>query len=124
MEAIKINGTDDTPNVILDAKNNIFEFTGRSMPEDVVAFYEPILKWLEEYGESPNNKTNVVFKLEYFNTASSKILLDILMKLENITENGNEVVVQWFYDEEDEDMMEAGEEYSEIVDISFEMNPC
>ncbi len=122
MEVIKIKGTEDTPNVILDAENNIIEFSGRSLPEDVVTFYAPVLQWIEEYAKSPNPKTEVIFRLEYFNTASSKILLDILLKFEDIMNDGNEIVVQWYFQEDDEDMEEAGEEYSEIVDIPFEMH--
>jgi hypothetical protein len=122
MDVIKIKGTEDTPNVILDAGNNIIEFSGRSLPEDVVAFYAPVLQWIEEYAKSPNKKTEVIFRLEYFNTASSKILLDILLKFEDIMNDGHEVVVQWYYQEDDEDMQEAGDEYSEIVDIPFEMH--
>ncbi|MFP4046398.1 MAG: DUF1987 domain-containing protein [Bacteroidota bacterium] len=120
MEVIKIKGTDDTPNVILDKDNEIFEISGRSLPEDVTTFYEPILNWLDEYAENPNSKTVFSFKLVYFNTASSKLLLDILMKLEELHENGNDVLIKWYYPEDDEDMEEAGEEYADIVDIPFE----
>lgn len=120
MEVIKIKGTDDTPSVILDKDNEIFEISGRSLPEDVTTFYEPILNWLEEYAENPNAKTIFSFKLVYFNTASSKLLLDILMKLEEMYENGNDVLIKWYYPEDDEDMEEAGEEYADIVDIPFE----
>ncbi|MDI3526253.1 MAG: hypothetical protein PWR03_436 [Tenuifilum sp.] len=120
MEVIKIMGTDDTPTVILDAENEIFEISGRSLPEDVTAFYDPILQWLDEYSESPNAKTIFTFKLVYFNTASSKLLLDILMKLEQLKENGHDVLVRWYYPDDDEDMQEAGEEYADIVDVPFE----
>jgi len=120
MEVIRIKGTDDTPSIILDKDNEIFEISGRSLPEDVNTFYEPILNWLDEYTESPNSKTVFAFKLVYFNTASSKLLLDILMKLEEMYENGNDVLIKWYYPEDDEDMEEAGEEYADIVDIPFE----
>ncbi|MFP4620768.1 MAG: DUF1987 domain-containing protein [Bacteroidales bacterium] len=120
MEVIKIKGTDDTPSIVLDKDNEIFEISGRSLPEDVSTFYEPILNWLDEYAEDPNGKTVFSFKLVYFNTASSKLLLDILMKLESLYENGNDVFIKWYYPEDDEDMQEAGEEYADIVDIPFE----
>ena len=120
MDTIKIMGTDDTPTVILDAENEVFEISGRSLPEDVTAFYDPILTWLEDYAGSPCAKTVFIFKLVYFNTASSKLLLDILMKLEQLSEDGNDVLVRWYYPEDDEDMQEAGEEYSDIVDVPFE----
>lgn len=120
MEIIKLQGTDDTPSITLDKAAGIFEFSGRSLPEDVNAFYEPVLDWLSEYGESPNDQTIVTFKLVYFNTASSKLILDILLKFEEITENGADVLIKWYFPEDDEDMEEAGEEYADIVEVPFE----
>ncbi len=122
MRVIKIEGTDDTPQVTLDAnpENPFMEISGRSLPEDVVAFYDPILEWLDEYAESPLEKTVLNIKLEYFNTASSKLLLDILLKLEDMSESGNDVLVRWHFPDDDEDMEEAGEEYEDIVEVPFE----
>jgi hypothetical protein len=120
MQAIKIKGSDDTPNVILDKDNGIFEISGRSLPEDVAAFYEPILDWLDAYAEDPLEKTIFNFKLEYFNTASSKLLLDVLLKLEDMHDDGKDVLVRWHFPDDDEDMEEAGEEYADIVEIPFE----
>ena len=120
MEVIKIVGTDDTPTVILDVENEIFEISGRSLPEDVTAFYEPILDWLDRYAESASSKTVFNFKLVYFNTASSKLILDILLKLEEMYEAGKDIVIKWHYPEDDEDMEEAGEEYADIVEVPFE----
>jgi hypothetical protein len=120
MEVIKIVGTDDTPSVTLDVANEIFEISGRSLPEDVAAFYEPILDWLDKYSEEVTGKTVFNFKLVYFNTASSKMLLDILLKLEEMYEGGKEVLVRWHFPEDDEDMEEAGEEYADIVEVPFE----
>ncbi|NBC83030.1 MAG: DUF1987 domain-containing protein [Bacteroidetes bacterium] len=119
METIKIKQGEDTPGIILDPGKEHFEIYGRSLPEDVGTFFGPILNWLDEYAESPNANTTMDFRLSYFNTASSKSILDILMKLEELGENGNDVTINWYYDEDDEDMLEAGEEYSEIVDIPF-----
>ncbi len=120
METIKIQGTEDTPKIILDAENDIMEISGRSLPEDVSSFYEPVLNWLNEYAENPKKQTVFNFKLTYFNTASSKLLLDILMKLEEMHEKGQDVLIRWHFPEDDEDMAEAGEEYAEIVDVPFE----
>lgn len=120
METIKIQGTEDTPKVILDKDADLMEISGRSLPEDVTSFYEPVLTWLDEYAQNPNPKTIFNFKLIYFNTASSKLLLDILMKLEEIHEAGNDVLIRWHFPEDDEDMEEAGEEYADIVDVPFE----
>jgi hypothetical protein len=123
METIKIQGTEDTPKVTLDKENEVMEIAGRSLPEDVASFYDPVLSWLDEYAQSPNPRTVFNFKLVYFNTASSKLLLDILMKLEEIHENGNDVLIRWHFPEDDEDMEEAGEEYADIVDVPFEQVP-
>ncbi|NOZ35326.1 MAG: DUF1987 domain-containing protein [Chlorobi bacterium] len=122
MRVIKIEGTDDTPQVTFDAnpENPFMEISGRSLPEDVVAFYDPILEWLDEYSENPLEKTVLNIKLEYFNTASSKLLLDILLKLEDMHEAGNDVLVRWHFPDDDEDMEEAGEEYEDIVEVPFE----
>lgn len=116
MEILNLEGAEDTPKIILDKTNGIFEISGRSLPEDSAEFYRPILEWIAKYGASPNPKTSFAFKLEYFNTASSKLILDILSKLEDIPG----MSVMWYYNEDDEDMQEAGEEFSELVEIPFE----
>jgi len=121
MNPIIISATEDTPGIRLDAANDIFELSGRSLPEDVVKFYKPILDWLDEYAQSPNANTVFNFKLSYFNTASSKIILDILMKLEGMHDAGKNISIKWHYPSDDEDMMEAGEEYADIVSIPIEM---
>ena len=121
MEPIIVSATEDTPGIRLDAANDIFEISGRSLPEDVVKFYKPILDWLDEYAQSPNEKTVFYFKLSYFNTASSKIILDILMKLEGIHDNGKDITVKWHFSTDDEDMKDAGDEYAEIVDVPIDL---
>ena len=120
MEALYLEETDETPGIKLDAGNNIFEFVGKSLPEDVATFYNPILDWMEQYSENLNDLTEVTFRLDYFNTASSKMILDVLLKLEEYQESGKEVKVKWYFAEDDEDMEDAGAEYSEIVDVPFE----
>lgn len=116
MEIISLEGSEDTPRVILDSKNGIYEISGRSLPEDTAEFYQPVLDWLTEYSENANASTEFIFKLEYFNTASSKLILDILSALEDI--EGTKIL--WYFHEDDEDMEEAGEEFSELVDVPFE----
>ncbi len=121
MEALDIRATNDTPKVLLDPENDVFEISGRSLPEDVVSFYQPVLDWLDEYKENPLENTEFVFKYIYFNTATSKLVQDILIKLEEIKETGHAVKVVWYYEQDDEDMEDLGEEFSENVDIPFEM---
>ncbi|MCU0449534.1 MAG: DUF1987 domain-containing protein [Bernardetiaceae bacterium] len=116
MELIHLKGTEDTPKIVLDKSAGLFEISGRSLPEDAAEFYQPILDWLEKYATQANSSTNFHFKLEYFNTASSKLILDVLSKLEAVP-GAN---ITWYYHEDDEDMEEAGEEFSELVDVPFE----
>jgi hypothetical protein len=80
MEPLRIKGTYSTPTVVLDKDGEIFELSGRSLPDDVATFYSPILQWIDEYSKEPNDKTVFNFKLVYFNTATSKLLLNIMMK--------------------------------------------
>ena len=121
MDKFYKKATDDSPEVILDMENRIFSFSGKSLPEDVSDFYGPVIEWVEEYSKTPLDKTVLDIKLQYFNTASSKLILDIFMLLEEIQEKGNEVLINWHYPEYDEEMKDAGLEYSEMVDLNFEL---
>lgn len=120
-EKIEILGNQDTPGVIFDLENKLFQISGRAFPADADRFFQPLIKWLDEYRKSgPGGTTVFDVKMEYFNTASAKMLLDIFFKFEDIHEEGNEVKVRWYFLEEDEDMFEAGEEFDEIVELEFE----
>ena len=119
MEAYKIQGTEDSPTITLNAAENMFEFSGRSMPENAAGFYAPALSWIEEYVKNPNPETILNIKLEYFNTASSKILLDIIMSFEKIVSTGKSLKINWYYQADDDDMLEAGEGYADIVEVPF-----
>ena len=120
MTTLRIEPEDDTPMVNLSKEKGIFEISGKSMPEDVVFFYQPVLDWMDAYKADPLEKTVFDFKLIYFNTASSKLILDLLMYLEEIQEKGNEILVRWHSLKTDEDMQEAGEEYADMTDLKFE----
>lgn len=116
IEALKIEPTHKTPKVYFDPANNHFELSGRSIPEDSVGFYKKILDWVEDYGKTPNTKTEFKFELEYFNTSSSKNILELLKKLEKIHLQGQSAVqITWYYDEDDEDMEETGEDYKALL---------
>jgi hypothetical protein len=116
MQSFNIPATDDTPRVVLDKENSVFEISGRSLPEDSADFFVPIMEWFNQYRTDPNQSTEFVINLDYFNTASSKYLQDIIATLEGI-ENTR---VVWYYQEEDESMEEAGHEFAELVNIPFE----
>ena len=121
MDAISIEGTPKTPTVNFNADSGVVEIKGRSIPENSIEFYKPLVDWLEDYLANPAALTNVNIQLEYFNTSSSKCILDVFKKLEAIYKSGNEVVINWHYEEDDEDMLEAGEDYQSIIKIPFKM---
>ncbi len=121
METIIREGSNKTPYVRLDGEKGLIEIKGRSIPENSVEFYKPLIDWLDSYGATPLEATNVNIQLEYFNTSSSKCILDIFKKLELIYKKGSKVHINWYYEEDDEDMFEAGEDYQSIINIPFTM---
>ena len=112
MEVIKIEAGKRTPFVHLDYDNKIMKIEGRSMPEDSVGFFQPIIDWFKEYSTKPHEGALVEVCFEYFNTSSSKNLLEIF---KCIKDAGNNNYVDWHYDWEDEDMQEAGEDFIFII---------
>lgn len=120
METLRIEQTDDSPLVIFDQENQLFEISGKSLPEDVVDFYQPLLDWLNDYRKKPLANTIFNLKLTYFNTASSKLIMDILLIFEEMVEAGQKVVIRWHSLRSDEDMQEAGKEYEEMIEVPFE----
>lgn len=120
MEIIHLEATSDTPKVRLDAVLGTFEIAQRCFPEDATGFYSPIIEWIKSYITSPNPTTHFNFKLEYFNTASSKQLFKILLLLEELSKK-NEVIIFWHYNKEDSDMLSSGERYSKLVQLKFNM---
>jgi hypothetical protein len=122
METLNIEGTAKTPTIKFDPSKGVVELRGRSIPENSIEFYKPLIDWLEKYSQAPQNNTVVNIQLEYFNTSSSKCILDVFKKLEAINKAGNSsVVINWHYEEDDEDMSEAGEDYQAIINVPFKM---
>ena len=121
MERINIEATPKTPMVCFDSEKGHIEIRGRSIPENSLEFYKELLEWLDEYGNEPPEKTNVEIQLEYFNTSSSKCIFDVFKALEGIHKKGKtEMLIHWYYEEDDEDMLEAGGDYEAIVTVPFE----
>lgn len=121
METLIIEATNLTPYISFDATAGKLELVGRSIPENSLEFYQPVYEWLDAYVASPNEKTIVEVKLDYFNTSSSKCILDILKKVDKLDDAGYDILIKWFYNESDEDMMEAGEDYGDLLESPFEL---
>jgi hypothetical protein len=118
MDDLKLEGSAKTP-VVEFTSNGELLLKGRSIPENSIEFYKPLIEWIDNYGQQAKDKTVLSVQLEYFNTSSSKCILDVFKKLESLS--GSEVSVKWYYEEDDEDMLEAGEDYEAIIDLTFEM---
>ncbi len=123
METLSLQGSPKTPTVEMNAETGVIEIKGRSIPENSIDFYRPVVDWLDKYSENPANETVVNIQLEYFNTSSSKCILDVFKKLETVYKKNGEkgVIINWYYEEDDEDMLEAGEDYQSILKIPFKM---
>ncbi len=116
-----IENSEVTPDVILDKDSNTFCIKGKSLPENPLSFYKPVLDWIDEYAIQPNPVTEIDFKMIYFNTSSSKVFLDIMKKFEAIDRGGSKCVINWYYKDDDEEMLEAGEIYAERVNLPFNL---
>jgi len=127
MQAYNLDSTESTPKIILDPNNKIFEISGISRPENVRECYEPVIDWFEEFEKNLHkydffsSGELIIFKIQlnYFNSASAKFILDILMEINKLFNLGMQLQIDWYYDEGDDDMKEVGEELSEIVDFKF-----
>lgn len=123
MENLEIEGSHKNffvPTVSFNAKTGICEISGESFLEDTVEFYRPLIDWIEEYINAVQGPLALIIKLTYFNTSTSRSILDILNLLRDYEEAGGEIVVNWHYDENDIDMEEDIDDY--IIDTGLEIN--
>ena len=124
--------TEFTPELLFDINARKLSFKGVSRPEDVFKFYHPAIDWLKEFVQELTVHSNekydisslqIDFHLSYFNSSSSKMLLQILEIIKKIQENGIEIKIDWFYDASDEQMYDDGMDLSESVDLPFNFKP-
>lgn len=120
MEVLNIARTEKTPLVYFSPEEGRFEITGKSIPDDAELFYRPILDWLDQYVSKPEENNVFDVNLDFFNISSSKRLLFILYKLNEIAEAGANITLRWHYDENDDDMYEVGQDFAFMVKIPFE----
>lgn len=121
MTNILLDGSPKTPTVNFDGSTGQLDLRGRSIPENSIEFYKPLIDWVDQYSRSPKANTKLRVQLEYFNTSSSKCILDLFKKLETVRSTGGDVIVEWHYEADDEDMLEAGEDYQAIINLPFKM---
>jgi hypothetical protein len=116
MEELKFAATKNTPEIILNPEGKI-KIRGRSIHENAVDFFAPVEEWVSAYILSPANVTSVEMSLDYFNSASAKIFISILQKITYVTLKHKKFVINWYYEEGDEDILERGEYFSSILDV-------
>jgi hypothetical protein len=126
MRKLIIDQQQNSPKVILDPENKMYLISGESRPHDVREFYEPVILWLEEFSSHLNNSASkeehVIFNFnfEYFNSSSSKLILDICKILSKLRQQDINIEVKWHFEKDDYDMLEAGKEFSAIVKFPFD----
>ena len=119
MEKVFIEPTRTTPLVKFDPEEGLLEMKGRSSPENSIQFYQKILDSLDEFAQTGGDSITANMAFEYFNTSSSKCLFDVFKRLNKVAETGREITINWYFEEGDDDMMEAGEDYSDLLDLDF-----
>lgn len=121
LKGIRLSETSKTPKVFLDHLLGKYIVSGRSLPEDAVGFYHQVTIWLHQFSESYHfdKEARFEFELEYFNTSSSKCLLDIFKIIARMHKDGKPVKIIWRFDIDDEDMEETGEDYRDLLEVPF-----
>ncbi|MFQ5335819.1 MAG: DUF1987 domain-containing protein [Flavobacteriales bacterium] len=119
MKAVHLEATYNTPKVDFDPKTGELKLYGRSIPEQPSVFYSPLISWISEFGDGKPPRIKFMMMVDYINSSSVKYIMGLFEKLEQIRHNGTDVQVEWYYEEDDEEMRDVGEEYEEAVDVPF-----
>jgi len=120
MDRLVIEQTESTLGVDFDPREGLLAMRGESYPENAFKFFTPVLDWLENYlaGLTRGARVNVEMDIVYFNSSSSKALMNVFDYLEAAARGGVNVAVTWRYHEENEIAQDCGEEFAE------EMSAC
>ncbi len=121
--AFQLDKTDKTPLVHINIDTGVFYIDGMILPEDAVTFFKPILNYLNAYLDAPQDETKVFLRLDYFNTAASRLLYNFL-KILNDSHHKTTPLIEWHFEDDDEDLQEVGEELNEMLEnINFKLMP-
>jgi len=124
MENLNIEATKYTPKIFFDARNHVLDIRGMSYPENTSVFYDPVFSWLEEYLSQVERHQEIIVNIElsYFNSSSSKVVMDFLDLFEEVASEGKNITVNWIYDEDIEEALEFGEEFGEELEsVTFNL---
>lgn len=121
MEELIIEKSLNTPKIHFDPESGVLNIEGRSIPENPGDFYDELINWIKDYFTNPKEKTTVNLKLEYVNSGSSKYLLGIFRIFKEKFQTGQDCVINWYYEEDDEAILHLGEHYKSTVKIPFNL---
>ncbi|HOP04385.1 MAG TPA: DUF1987 domain-containing protein [Tenuifilaceae bacterium] len=115
LNRLYIKGTSKTPEV--DFTPGVIEISGRSIPEDSVAFYQPLVRWIENYVENPEKFTKVNFRIEYINSGSNRFIYSILKILDDFYKKGNNISITWYFEEDDDTIKGLGNDLKTFLKV-------
>lgn len=121
MKELVIEKTVKTPYIDFDAQSGILKIIGRSIPENPEDFYSKLFDWVKEYFKSPQEETLINVQLEYINSGSSKFILDLFHLFQEYKTKGHHCKINWYYEEDDEAVLELGKHYQTIIDVPFKL---
>lgn len=123
MNDLTISAGKDTLSVFCNFDSGLIEMEGISYPQDAAEFFNPVFEWVEKYIDNNGNGLIMNLRINYLNTSSTKCLFDLIDRMEEYFKAGNETEVNWYYEEDDEDIKETGLEFQEDMDIPFNLIP-
>ena len=123
MESLNLPKTQYTLGVDLNSETGVLAMTGASYPENALEFFQPIFSWLESYTSDIKNVVHFNFKVDYLNTSSTKCIMEILEILEEYGGKGGDVDINWFFEKDDEDILEIGEDLTDDIEIPINFVP-
>ena len=107
------------PGINFNKDTGICEIEGESYMEEAYKFYLPLINWIKEFTEKKKRKLYFNIKLMYFNTSTSKCLLDIFEILKKYANQGGEIEVTWYFDPEDPDMIDEIKDFERESELKF-----
>lgn len=117
-----IKGEKYIPNIEFNAQTNVLEISGQSYHEYVEEFFQPILEWIKDYLASLPTQITFNFRMTYFNTASSRCLLEMFELFDEYQhQHTTNIVINWYYKETDYDMLESGRDYAMDTKLKFKL---
>src|SRR6056297_3808261 len=118
-DVVDISASERTPKIYFNKNQGTIKLSERAMPENARLFFGPLLEWIEKYVQTPKDKTYIHLDLEYFNSSTSKLIIQMLNPLKEIEKKGKELIIEWYYMEEDDDILDSGKTFEELSGLKF-----